>query len=346
MLRSLKKSNSKLMKDDNNLSPHREPSVVTVVIPTFGRAQYLRLAIDSALKQSFTNFNLLIGDNSATDDAEAVVQSFKDPRIRYIRHSRNLGAQGNWLALIEQTSTPLIATLHDDDAWHPDFLAKLVPPLLADADLAMSFGDFELIDEQDRPLAARSAELSRQTHRDSIPAGRMQPNREQGLRLVAVWQAPNPAICAVIRREQIMRTSFPEPCAPLYDLWLNYQLIKRRAAFYFVADKLTRYRIHSSSSSAAGFAVPEDHIYQTILSENPDAGAVNDEIRQYWATIRWGRAVRHMADHSRRDSSKEEFRAAAPYLRKPQKRLIANLAGHSNLAWSALRWVRQLKGGT
>ena len=317
--------------------------LVTVVLPTNGRIDYLREAIDSVRKQSFTDYLVLVGDNGASDTCAKLVDQTDDPRFSYVRHPVNLGAQGNWLELVRLSRTELIATLHDDDVWHPDFLDSLLPPMLADSTLSMCFGDFNLIDRKGATLSVAARELSHRTHRDVMPAGPMHPSLEDGLRLVAVWNAPNPAICAVIRRQAILDTEFPQQTAPLYDLWLDYQLVKRGARFHFVPGKHSDYRIHAASATSAGFAAPEDYIFNTILSENANAGPVLDEIRAYWAQIRWGRAIRKMNSHENRIDSQRELLAAAPLQPNPIKRLIAVLAGHSSTAWNLFRLMRSLK---
>ena len=63
---------------------------VTVCLPTYNRAHYLREAIESVLSQTFQDFELLICDNASTDETSEVVKSFRDARIRYVRHSRNI----------------------------------------------------------------------------------------------------------------------------------------------------------------------------------------------------------------------------------------------------------------
>jgi glycosyltransferase involved in cell wall biosynthesis len=314
-----------------------------VILPTNGRADYLRQAIRSAQNQSFAAFVVLIGDNANSAECATIVRAAADSRLRYIAHPHNLGAQGNWLELIRLAQTPLIATLHDDDAWHSDFLARLVPPMLANEQLAMSFGDFNLIDRSGQTLTQAASALSHQTHRDCLPEGLTPTGLEAGLRLTAVWNAPNPAICAVIRRQVVLDTTFPEAAAPLYDLWLDYQLVKRGASMHYVRAKLTDYRIHPQSASTAGFAAPEDFIFNTIVSENAAAGPVVEEIKQYWASIRWGRAVRKMPQDAYRTESQLEFRAAAPDLSSRGKRMAAWLAARSNIAWGLLRMARKLK---
>lgn len=313
--------------------------MVTIIVPTYERATYLRTALDAALAQTWGSFVLSIGDNSRTDATEAVVREYDDPRIRYRRHPRNLGQQGNWLHLIDAAETPLVASLHDDDAWHPEFLERLVPPLLEDPSIAMSFADYWLIDAAGRRLTAETEELSRNTHRDRLAPGRVQPSLDEGLRLVAVWNAPQPAICAVIRRQAVLETFFPDAISPVYDLWLSTQLVERGEALYYVPERLTDYRWHAGSSTAAGWHRPEDEIFRGLVERHRDL-PVAEEIRRYWASIQWGRGVRMMADPSTKAASRRELRAAAADL-PPAKKVVAHAAGRSGLAWDALRRVRQ-----
>jgi glycosyltransferase involved in cell wall biosynthesis len=313
-------------------------ATVTIIMPTYERARFIGLAIESALAQTYTDFVLSIGDNSSTSETEAVVRRYDDPRVTYTRHPCNLGPLGNWLELIRGANTPFVATLHDDDMWHADLLEKLVLPLIDDPSIAMSFGDFWLVDERGGRLHNLSANLSRRTRRDSLPAGRMQPSRGDGVRLAAVWNAPNPAICAVMRRDAILACDYPDDVAQLYDIWTDYQLVRQGAALYYVPERLSDYRWHGGSWTSAGFARSEDAVFERIIAENPDQESVLAEVRRYWASIRWGRAVRHMRTGSRAESQ-SEFLSAQPHL-PTTKQWLATAAGRSALAWHALRRVQ------
>lgn len=313
--------------------------LVTVILPTYERATYLREAIASALAQTYGDFVLSIGDNSRTVDTEKVVGEFDDPRIQYRRHPENLGQQGNWLWLIHHAETPFVASLHDDDIWEPTFLERTVPLIAEDPSVSMVFADYLLIDQHGSPLPTETDELSASSHRNVLPAGKLDLDLAEALRLVAVWNSPQPAYCALLRRDAVEATEFPPETDPVYDIWLSYQIARRREAFAFVPERLTRYRWHPGSSTVTGWAEPEDEIFSRIICENPDAGDVIDEIHDYWASIRWGRAVRMMESRATREASRGEFKAASSRLSGPSK-YVATLASQSNRAWDLLRMAR------
>jgi len=106
---------------------------VTVCIPTRNRAALVASAIGSVLAQTFQDFELLVSDNASEDDTEAVVRSFGDPRLRYLRHASNLGAAGNFNACLRTVQTEYALVLCDDDTLQPEFLQTAVPALRSDA---------------------------------------------------------------------------------------------------------------------------------------------------------------------------------------------------------------------
>ncbi|MEZ5412176.1 MAG: glycosyltransferase [Acidimicrobiales bacterium] len=311
-------------------------ATVSVVVPTYQREKMLAEALDSALAQTYEDFEILVGDNSENDGTEKLVASYTDPRIRYHRNRPGLGAMGNWLDLVRRADTPLIATLHDDDLWEPGYLAAVVPPMLDDPDTAMTFVDFWVIDERGRIQEAYTEEESERTHRRTMQGGKIDYDLAQGIRLVAVWNAPQPCYAAVIRRDAILAIDFPQQMEPLYDIWTSYHLVKRGAGIRYEPRRLTRYRVHSATgTNDARFTEAEDWIFRQIIEQNPGLGPVTDEVRRYWSSIRWYRGTRLMGDGpGARERSQKELRAAAEGLGGP-KRVAATMAGRSGLVWSA-----------
>jgi glycosyltransferase involved in cell wall biosynthesis len=106
--------------------PTTSPSgpALTVVIPTWNRADMMTDALESVLGQSFTDFVVLVSDNASTDDTTTVVAAYADPRIRYVRRDQNLGWLGNFNAALAEVTTPLVTILNDDDVMRPGALAR------------------------------------------------------------------------------------------------------------------------------------------------------------------------------------------------------------------------------
>lgn len=101
-------------------------TVVSVVIPTYNRAEALSRSIDSALAQTFENFEIIIVDDSSTDETPAVVESYDDDRIKYQRLDRNRGANVSRNRGIEIAEGDLLSFLDSDDELHPEHLERVV----------------------------------------------------------------------------------------------------------------------------------------------------------------------------------------------------------------------------
>jgi glycosyltransferase involved in cell wall biosynthesis len=103
---------------------------VTVVIATYNWSTVLPYSIGSALRQTFTDFEIVVVGDGCTDDSESVVAAIGDPRIRWINLPINSGHQStpNNEGL-RQARGEIIAHLGHDDLWLPHHLAALVGAL-------------------------------------------------------------------------------------------------------------------------------------------------------------------------------------------------------------------------
>ena len=101
--------------------------LVTVAIPTYNSGErFLSNAIDSVLAQSFEHFELLISDNCSPDNTADVVNAYDDPRIRYVRHAKNIGANANFNFCLDDARGKYLLLLSDDDLIDRDFLEVCV----------------------------------------------------------------------------------------------------------------------------------------------------------------------------------------------------------------------------
>ncbi len=91
---------------------------VSVIITTYKRPDYLREAIDSVLKQSFKDFELIIiNDDPEGKEVEKILMLQRDPRIIYIKNKENLGGAKSLNIGLKRAKGEYVAILDDDDAW-------------------------------------------------------------------------------------------------------------------------------------------------------------------------------------------------------------------------------------
>ena len=92
---------------------------VSVVIPTYNRADLLPRAVNSVLYQTFTDYEIIIVDDCSSDNTQGVISTFTDPRIRSVRHNRNKGQSATINTGIANAHGEYLAFLDDDDEWLP-----------------------------------------------------------------------------------------------------------------------------------------------------------------------------------------------------------------------------------
>ncbi len=104
-----------------------ESPLVSVLMPTFNQATFIRRALESLLAQTLRRWELVIVDDGSTDDTPLVVQpSLSDARIHYHRLDKNQGLGAALNQALLKAKAPLIAYLPSDDIYFRDHLASLV----------------------------------------------------------------------------------------------------------------------------------------------------------------------------------------------------------------------------
>ena len=224
-----------------------QDALVSVIIVTYNRPAYLKEAIASAIQQTYKNIEIIVADDCGPASAEnqKIVESFQDARVIFRRNPTNLGVTQNFANALKQSRGKYIASLNDDDMWNKDFLEKLVPPLEQNPGLALAFCDEYIMDEKGDINYAETEKVSRYCHRDCLKEGVYKPF----CKLAIVESAVAPSIAAVIRKDVDDLANIPSEVKNFYDLYLNYLCCRSGRGAYYCPEKLTRYRVHSQSST-------------------------------------------------------------------------------------------------
>lgn len=112
---------------------------ISVIIPTYNRSKQIKKSIESVLRQSYADFEVLIVDDASTDDTQAVVEAIPDKRIRYIKLETNQGAAGARNEGVRQAQGSIIAFQDSDDVWRPEKLERQLAYWQAHPEYAMIY---------------------------------------------------------------------------------------------------------------------------------------------------------------------------------------------------------------
>jgi len=113
---------------------------ISVLMPTYNQAAFLRRAVSSLLGQSYTNWELLIVDDGSSDDTPSLIAQYRtDPRIRDWRLEENGGFPRALNFGLAKAQAPRIAYLPSDDFYYPGHLASLLACLDSQPDACLAY---------------------------------------------------------------------------------------------------------------------------------------------------------------------------------------------------------------
>lgn len=124
--------------------------LISILIPAY-KALYLKEAITSCLKQTYSKFEIIIVDDASPEDLQSIVCCFNDSRLKYFRNKKNCGATNvvdNWNICLGYSSGDYVMCIGDDDKLLPWCLDEYVELINKFPDLGLYHAWTELIDEQ------------------------------------------------------------------------------------------------------------------------------------------------------------------------------------------------------
>jgi glycosyltransferase involved in cell wall biosynthesis len=143
--------------------------IVSIIMPTFNRANYLKRSIESVLNQSYNSWELIIVDDGSSDNTFQIVDEYilKFEKIRYMKHSNKRPALSTNAGILASCGE-LIAFLGSDDEWKPEFLEQRINFLKDHPDIDFIHGGVEIIGH---PYVKDKNDLTREIHIDECVVG-------------------------------------------------------------------------------------------------------------------------------------------------------------------------------
>lgn len=249
------------------LRANEEP-LVSVVIRSYNRGERLARAIDSALAQTSSDFELLVIDDASSDGSPQMVRERYAgvDRLRLIAQARNLGAGGAANVGVGEARGRYVAFLDSDDEWRPQFLEAHLAALRAQPRALLSYCDYiRVFDDYalEQPVRCR-------------------PFADQRRQFLLGGFIHSMSLTVTLRDAILMAGGFEERYAVShdFDLWLRLALAAQ-APFVHVAGPLARHRVSTDGVTSHSERWLEE--YQDALRrgyQHPGAEPFRDQHRE------------------------------------------------------------------
>jgi glycosyltransferase involved in cell wall biosynthesis len=214
--------------------------LITVCVPVYNNAPYIRQCIESVFVQEFKDWVLLVADNCSTDGTWELLQQFQRPQMRLFRHPQNLGLGANWNFVLEKAETEFVCFLGSDDYFYPNHLGNKVRLLERFPEAPFVHGPADFVNEIGEPI--RPGQVTEQ------PA--LTENSNEGLKRLLQSNYIN-ITTVVFRRKALVDFNLKfDPRLRLFIDWQLYMELMLHHPFIACDRQATAvYRIHPASAA-------------------------------------------------------------------------------------------------
>jgi len=220
--------------------------MVSVLVSTRDRPDLLRQALASVQRQTLTDYEVLVCDDAGRADSTSGLRDLGFLRLRLLRNPSNLGVGLTNRRLYRSAQGRYLAHLDDDDMWAPSFLEQMVAVLEQHPSVSLAFCNHQIVIGDE---AIPDLDLTLRGERDWGRAklkGGLQP---QLLALATVQRAIPTSHAAVVRRDALDLSDWPDWMHGAWDLWVAYLAAREGRPGYFLPDRLSYYRLHPEQLS-------------------------------------------------------------------------------------------------
>lgn len=216
---------------------------VSVCIPTRNRVHLLEEAIESCINQTSRPMEILVGDDSDDDRAEAIARKFQSfgTRIQYYRNAPKLGQADNINLLFDKAIGSHIVVLHDDDVLLPRGIEILYRLCAVNANISAAYGKQKFINNDGQALDDIRA--NRFFFKTQLYAKKTLSPREAAL----VRQFPNDAY--MVKADLAKQTRFRSAAGDWCDFDFGIRLAEVSQEFRFLDEYVSAYRFTAEAIS-------------------------------------------------------------------------------------------------
>lgn len=222
--------------------------LVSVIIPNYNHAAYLRQRIESVLNQTYQDFEVIILDDCSSDDSREIIESFKsNPKVKHIVYNEtNSGSTfRQWKKGIELAEGEWIWIAESDDVADNCFLEKILDTSCKNKSASVFFVKSRLIDETGRTIRADNMK-----NQNSIFDSDLSMEGKDFVRQYMLWGNSIPNASAVVFKKSIynkiggVNTSYT-----INGDWNLYCRLLSKGDIRYIGEELNCFRQHSIKGS-------------------------------------------------------------------------------------------------
>jgi len=236
---------------------------VSVIIPNYNHAQFLRERIESVLQQTFTDFELIILDDASTDSSKEIINEYasKDLRISFYSSVTNSGSPFvQWNKGVRLAKAALVWIAESDDVASPEFIEEMISQHTEHADIALAYCQSNRMNEEGNVTGTWKS------FTDEVDAKTFSTNfRKNGIEFIDLFLikknvVPN-ASAVVFKKAVYDEVNGADEKLKTNSDWLTWLKMLLKYDIAFVAKPLNNFRYHSQSVIAKVHA-NRDEIYK------------------------------------------------------------------------------------
>ncbi|MFT5124350.1 MAG: glycosyltransferase involved in cell wall biosynthesis [Verrucomicrobiales bacterium] len=236
------------------------PATISIALCTCNGAAYLQHQLGSIAAQTRLPDELVVGDDASTDQTLELLDAFAATvsyPVRVESHASRQGVAKNFESAVKRCTGTYIAFCDQDDAWHPEKLARLEACMDAHPDWALVFHDLELVDDALEPLGST---MWKSIGFDAQKQGAW----ARGGSFDLLLQRPMVTGAGLMVRRARLDPVLPFSERWIHDAWLSL-ILSTTDTLGFLAEPLTRYRQHSANE-VGGLATSDRSYYEASRS--------------------------------------------------------------------------------
>lgn len=216
---------------------------VSIITASYNYQDYIKETIESIINQTYKDWELIVVDDGSTDNSVEVIKSYceKDPRIKLYTHenNENKGLMETIKYGLSKTNNEWIAFLESDDIWAENYLEEKIKYIKKYPEIDFFFNDIEMFGDEKR------IEENNRDYKVIYDMLRAKPFPRNIQKYFCKFNPVFTFSCVMVKKTALLKCGFRAPIQSHLDHWLYFQLAKND--FYFIDEKLTKWRIHPSS---------------------------------------------------------------------------------------------------